>query len=222
MNKKIMLLALAVSAAVLALPAMASASIPLHLNPTPTGVKTIDSNPLVKPKLSTTGGTTVECDSFKGEATFETGGTTGNMNLTFGPNCKVVGLGVSCTSAGETTGNIATTSLPFHLVTLANLKPGVLVTPNAGGAGNHFATFTCFGIKTEVTGNGVIGTIENSCGETSEEAKIDFKATAHGQQEHKTVAGTETEYDLKKGAETAAQEATGIVTFKEKIELVCT
>jgi hypothetical protein len=220
MNKKIMLLALAaVSAGVLALPAMASALTPLHLNPTPSGTKTID-NGTFAPTLSTSGGTTVVCDSVTGSATFNAGGTTGTMSLKFGPNCRVGFIG--CNSTGETGGNIATTALPFDLVTLPGESPGVLVTPNAGGTGNHFATFSCFGVQTVVSGNGVIGTIENQCGETSQEAKINFNALEHGVQEHTTVEGTETEYDLKKGAETAAQDATGTVTFKENIKLECT
>lgn len=225
MNSRFTLLALAaVNATMFALPALASAEITyLHLSPTPSGVKTIDDSNSVNPKLSTTGGTTIECDGFHGEATFELGGTTGTILLTFGPTCHVVPFpGLSCTSAGEATGNIATTVLPFHLVTLPNNKPGFLVTPTAGGTGTHFATFTCFGVNTVVTGNGVLGTIENDCGSTSETAKLDFKATAHGQQEHKTVADETIEWDLNKGEETAAQEAAGEVTFKENIELRCT
>jgi hypothetical protein len=221
MSKKIMLLALAaVSAAVFVLPATASALVPLHLNPTPSGAKTIDDTGLVNPTLSLHDETTIECDSFHGTANFNAGGTTGSISLTFGPNCHVVGLGVSCTSTGETSGNIATLSLPFDLVTLPNNFPGVLVTPNAAAA--RFATFSCFGIQTIVSGNGVIGTIENECGETSEEADILFDIVDHGTQKHTTVAGTETTYDLKKGTVTAAQEATGTITFKENIKLECT
>ena len=220
MSKKIMLLALAaVSAAVFVLPATASALVPLHLTPTPEGPQTIDDTGATAPTLSTAGGTTVVCDEFHGNAEFEPGGTTGTMNLTFGPNCRVGGF-ISCTSAGEPTGNIATTALPFHLATLASGDPGVLVTP---GANNHFATFTCFGVNTVVTGNGVLGEIEfPDCGNISDEADIDFNATAHGAQQHTKLAGTATEYRLKKGTENAAQDATGTLTLDEEVELDCT
>lgn len=220
MNKKIMLLALAaVSATLFALPAMASALEPLHLSPTPSGVKTVDDTG-EDPKLSTVGGTTITCDSFSGTATFNEGGTTGSLHLKFGPNCRT--FGIPCNSAGLTGGNITTTTLPFHLVTLANSKPGVLVTPNNSPTNEHFATFSCFGVQSVVKGNGVIGTIEQECGTLSNKADINFNAPEHGVQEHKTVAGTETEYDLRKGEETAAQDATGTVTFNENIKLECT
>jgi hypothetical protein len=223
MSKKIMLLALAVvSAAVFALPATASALIPLHLNGDVSGVQTIDDTGPFNPTLSLHDGTTIECNEFHGTTEFESGGTTGTLNLTFGPSCHVVGLGVSCTSAGEATGNIKTLALPFHLVTLPNEEdPGVLVTPNA--AAGTFATFTCFGIQTIVSGNGVIGEIEfPDCGDTSDEADILFDITAHGTQKYTTVAGTSTVYDLKKGTTTAAQKATGTITFANEVELECT
>jgi hypothetical protein len=218
MSKKIMLLSLAaVSAAMFALPATASALTSLHLNPTPAGVQTIDDTG-PDPRLSTVGGTTVICDSFHGWAEFDEGGTTGVMQLTFGPNCRT-GF-VSCTGHPHPTGNITTTELPFHLATLASGDPGVLVTP---GANNHFASFTCFGVNTVVTGNGVLGEIEfPECGEVSNKADIDFNATAHGVQQHTKLAGTATEYGLKKGAENAAQDATGTLTLTKEAELNCT
>lgn len=223
MKKKTMLLALAaVSAAMLALPAMASALEPLHLNPTPKGAKEIHGGVGV---LSTTGGTTITCNTVGGSATFNAGGTTGTMELTFTGDCRESIFNTTCRSTGQVNGTITTTELPFDLVTLNGTEegvtpPGVLVTPNASGA---FAHVICAGglVTFTVDGNGVIGTIEQKCDETSERADIDFNATKHGQQEHKTVKGTETEYDLTKDGETAAQDATGTVTFKENIKLEC-
>jgi hypothetical protein len=112
-----------------------------------------------------------------------------------------------------------TTELAFHLVTLAGSKPGVLVTSNAG----HFATFECAGglVTTKVEGNGVVGTIENECGSTSESTTIKFVG-ANGVQEHTKVAGTETVYQMTTGGNNAAQNATGTVSMKEKIKLECT
>ena len=226
MDKKITLLGLAVvSAAVLALPALASALIPLHLNPTPAGPNPIDSVGIVR--ISTTGGTQITCNGVSGNAAFEAGGTTGTLNLTFGSDCTENGLGTRCTSAGEPAGNITTTALPFHLVTLANEKPGVLITPNATGA---FAHFTCAGglITVTVEGNGIIGTItEPNCGETRSQATLSFVATANGVQQHKTVAGTEAEYTLTEGSQATAIETHMTLTFRENgsassSTLVCT
>ena len=221
MNKKIMLLALgAISAVVLAVPAFASALIPLHLNPTPAGPQSIDSVGVAR--LSTTGGTQITCNGVSGNAAFEAGGTTGTLNLTFGGDCTENVLGTRCTSAGEPTGNISTTALPFHLVTLANEKPGVLITPNATGA---FAHFTCAGglITVTVEGNGVIGTITSpECKKSASSATLSFVATANGVQQHTTVAGTDTEYHLIDGSENAAQEGHATLTLSETSELVCT
>jgi hypothetical protein len=220
MSKKIMLLALAaVSVLVYALPSAASAAdIPLHLNPSPVGSKTVDG--IGEAKLSTTSGLTVTCNSWSGSATFETGGTTGSLDLTFSGDCRENIFGTTCTSSGQPSGTIKTTTLPFHLNTLANSKPGVLVTPSTGTT--HFATFTCGFITTKVEGNGVIGTITSpECGKSSTSATISFKATSHGQQEHKKIAGTETIYDLNSGGNTAAQEAHGTITMGTSTTLEC-
>lgn len=207
MNKKIMLLALAaVSAAVLALPATASALVPLHLNPTPEGPQQIDGNGIVV--FSTTGGSTQSCQGFAGSATFDEGGTTGSMSLTFS----------KCTILGSTC-DVATTTLPFHLITLPGEHPGILITANNG----HFANFSCFFFPLEVTGNGWIGTITfPECGQTGNEATIAFNTTAHGVQEHTTVTDTETVYALKRGSESFGLDAHGTLTLSEETELECT
>jgi len=241
MNKKIMLLALgAVSAVLLALPAMASALVPLHLEPTPPAAV---SQPIhnaggeVKPFLSAESGLTITCDGFSGSANFEAGGTTGTMKLTFGPNCKESLTGGPCTNTGvEKDNRITTELLPFHLATVEHpakgggKSPGVLVTPNAN---TFFARFTChtiFGtLEQNVTGNGVIGTIINpACNGLSTDATIKFEESAHGKQTHNKLVGTETIYTLTKGAEHVAQNATGTLTLKDALgnainsKLVCT
>ena len=227
MNTKVMLLGLAaVSAAVLALPALASALIPLHLNPTPAGTQPIDGVGIAR--FSTTGGTTTTCSGFSGSAQFEAGGTTGTLTLTFGPDCTENILGTRCTSPGEAAGNTATTVLPFHLVTLPSGSPGILVTPNAETG--VFIHKTCAGglITVTVEGNGLVGTITSpECGSSASQATLSFMATAHGVQKHTTVAGTETEYKMVDGSEPAALEAHGTLTFKEggsskTSQLVCT
>lgn len=223
MNKKIMLLALAaVSAAVLAVPSMASALTPLHLNPTPE-VKTegVHGGTSV---LSTTSGLSVTCDTVttKGSSvTFNAGGTTGTMQLLFGGDCRSAGF--TCTSSGQTSGEITTTVLPFDLATVGTTspgEPGVLVTP---AAEEHFASFSCVGLNFVVKGNGVIGTFEElSCGGETATAKINFATSGAGVQADKKLVGTSTEYTLKSGSANAAMSATGEVTLKEKSKLECT
>ena len=207
MSKKILLLALAaVSAVMLALPAMASALVPLHLSPTPVGAQTIHGSTAV---LSTTSGLTFECDSVNGSATLDKGGTTGTMTLTYN-SCTNSLFGLKC--------NVTTTSLSLDLVTLPNNKPGVLLTTTNG----HFAQFPCI-FFLEVSGNGVIGTITlPQCGETRKEMTIDFNATAHGVQEHTKVTGTETVYTLKSGSATVAQDMNLQLTLSNQTKLECT
>lgn len=205
MNRKIMLVGLAVvSAAVLALPATASALVPLHLNPTPAGVQTIDDTG-PNPILSLANGSTYGCETFHGSATFNEGGATGSMSLTLG-KCS----GATC--------NPTTTTLPFHLVTLPGEQPGVLITTNNG----HFSPFLCSGLFS-ITGNGLIGTIISpECGQVSNEVTLDFNATAHGVQEHTTVADTNTLYTLKAMGASFALDARGTLTLSEETELECT
>jgi hypothetical protein len=224
MSKKIMLLALAaISAAVFALPATASAFISLHLKSAPAGAQAIDDLTPGNPTL-TTAGSTIECETFSGSATFDdTGGTTGKMNLKFSGNCKELTFNSSCHSTGAPNGTIETTTLPFHLVTLTNQKPGVLVTPSTDGS---FAHVECFGtlVKFTVGGNGILGTITSpGCGGKGTSATIDFNATAAGVQEHTTVEGTPgTVYRLTKEGENAAQDAIGKLTLSNEPTLECT
>lgn len=208
MGKTTMLVALAmINAAILAMPTTASALVPLHLNPTPVGTQTIDGSGEVL--LSSANGNTFTCDSVHGSSTLNTGGTTGTMTLTY-TNCRVPLFGTKC--------NVTTTALPFHLVTLAGEKPGVLVTTNNG----HFANFSCLSFLFEVKGTGMIGTIESGCGYTSESVKIVFNRLSSGVQEHSKVSGTETSYTLKSGSWTFALDMTLTLTFPEQTELQCT
>ena len=200
MSKKLMLLSLAaVSAAVLALPAAASAQT-WHLNEA--GAFTITGG---TGNLSTTSGTTIHCGSVTGSGNYETT-TTGTMTLVFGPTCA---LGTThCESPGAATGVIETTALPFHNVMVTTNTPGVLVTPNATGA---FAHFNCGFLSFTVSGNGVLGDVEKECGSKSVEAGVEFKATGHGVQEHTLYTGTT--YRLTTAGFNAAQNTTGTIKF---------
>jgi hypothetical protein len=226
MSKKIMLLALgAASVMMLAVPAMASAITENHVTPLPVGEKHIDG---VGSAVLSTASTKIECKGFTGKATFENT-TTGTMELTFGPECKITegaGTGSVCRNVTGSD-SITTGTLPFHLATVAHTGgatgPGVLVTP---GGSETFATFNCivfgFPVQQVVKGNGVIGTITApKCNEVSPTATVSFTGEK-GVQTHKTLAGTDTEYSLKKGEDSAAQKAHGTITFGGDHTLVCT
>jgi len=217
MNKKMMLLALSVvSAALFALPAVASAT-PAHISATEnftiSGTETVT--------LEDDGGAKVECHSgVSGSGSFENT-TTGTINLTFS-GCT--SSGISCNSSGAAAGTIVTTALPFHLVMLAANSPGVLITPNAGGTGTHFATFNCtIFVKKEVTGNGVLGTITSpACGVANKTATMSFAQdpAKTGSQLHPTYTGTT--YQLKGNGTNSAQIATGQIHFANAKTISCT
>jgi hypothetical protein len=213
MNKKIMLLVLAaVSAAVLALPAMASALVPLHTSKLQTG--TVSGGAFT---FSKTGGTTVTCETTTGTTTSTTT-TTGTLVLLF-HGCK--SSGISCNSTGQPAGTIETTVLTYHLLTLTEKKPGILLTPNEStGVIGHF---TCSFLSFTWEGNGLLGTITSpECGKSSTSSTWSFKATGLGVQQHTTVEGTATKYQLISGGQNMAWEMTLTDTTKETDTFTCT
>ncbi len=121
---------------------------------------------------------------------------TGSVKFTF-HNCREATLNSTCTTAGEPSGTITTTTLPFHLLYLepkaegeTHERPGALITPKEG----HFATFSCLGglVKVVVGGTGVLGTVTKpGIGGKSHSFSLKVKATAEGQ-EHTTTHTTET------------------------------
>lgn len=212
MTKKTMLLALAaVSAAFLAVPALASAQ-PAHLKEGAPAF-TIAGG---AGTLSRTDANSVSCTSVTGKGQFENT-TTGNVTeLTF-KGCKN-GLGFNCASTEE--GHLAssqtittTVPLPFHLIMYATDKPAILLTPNAQTA--IFSHFTCLGVKVTVTGNGIIGTITApKCNVSSATATLAFEGGA-GVQNH--IKYTNTDYDLHSvlggSVATSAINTTATITF---------
>jgi hypothetical protein len=222
MSKKITLLALAaVSAVLLALPAMAMAEVPVHVTPKPEGSKTVDG---VGVATLTGGFGSVECAANSGKAEF-TSTTKGTFEQTF-TGCKLAGS--SCTTSGQAVaGTITTQSLPFDLVTVQHTPAngtsgaGLLVTPNA--ATGQFATFTCGFLGFTVKGNGLIGTITSpACGVSSTSATVSFSSSATGVQTHKTLTGTETEYSLENLGSKASEDAHGTITLGTSAKLECT
>lgn len=220
MSKKIMLLALSVvSAALFALPAVAAAT-PAHLSATSTF--TVSKGAVETVELETVEGEKVQCHAgVSGTGNFENT-TTGTLNLLFhGCTTSTIFGNLNCTSTGQPSGTIATTTLPFHLISKVSGSgtPGVLITP---GTGEHFATFICGGIaERKVTGNGVIGTIISpACGVSSTTATLKFEQSPTGVQKHTSHTGVT--YGLKSNGIGAAQVAEGKITFPAPRSIVCT
>jgi hypothetical protein len=217
MSKKIMLLALvAVSAAMCAMPAVASA----NFNHLSAGGAFIVHGPAGN--FNTVEGKTIACKTTTGEGSFATT-TTGIMKLVFhGCGTVVLGFTFNCTTAGLPTGTIETTQLGIHLVTIDNSdkSPGVLITP---AAGEQFAHVECAGQAQTWTGNGIVGTVTSpNCGGTSNTATVDFNPlnNEHGKQEHRLVTGTS--YGLLWSGIEAAFDTHATFTFEGARTLVCT
>jgi hypothetical protein len=149
-----------------------------------------------KSVLSTASGTRIECTSGKGSGQ-ATSKTTGEGSYTLsGCTTIILGFPVSCTSAGQPSGTIATGLSVSHLVYLdaAHKKPGVLATPPTGGV---FAKFTCAMVTVEVKGNGVLGeTTAPLCGQTSKTGTLVAQTSAAGTQKYRQVEETGTQYDM--------------------------
>ncbi|HET8566387.1 MAG TPA: hypothetical protein VFL77_07920 [Solirubrobacterales bacterium] len=219
MSTKIMLVAVAVaSTAAFALPSLAAAAeedIPVHVVPLPANGSVISGGAST---LQTRAGTTVTCKEVSGQVTKWESTTTGKITLTFHNDCTESVFKTGC-------GEIMTTELQFHLVTLTNKVRGVLITSNAG----HFASFECGAglLKVVVTGNGVLGKITSpACGSESTTATMKFEQTG-GVQTQQVVEGTpNTKYHLSSqinggAVEEAGQTGEGTISFgttKEKLE----
>jgi hypothetical protein len=217
MSKKIMLLALAaVTAAMFAMPAAASATFEsLHMSPTPAKLHVKGVGHMT---LRSDGGQNFTCNGVSGTATPEAGGTTGTLVLTFGPHCTGP-TGETCvgTNPAAPSGSITTTTLPYHLVTLKGKSAGILITP-ANGA---FAHLNCnvfgFPVQTTWQGNGFLGTITApACGALSSTATLSLSSVEAQTttQLHRQVAGTTeaTIWSLSKGGNPAAVEAHATLT----------
>jgi len=159
-----------------------------------------------------TGGTNVHCASMTGSGGFENGNG-GAIQLAF-HGCKAFGL-VSCTTAGQPSGTIVTTVLPFGLRTVGG-NPAILVFSKEG----HFMTFSCLGAIVKVTGKGVVGTVlKPGYKEASKTFEVAFKGTG-ATQNHLKVDGDANTYTLESSVNggapgAAALDASGIGTWVE-------
>ena len=181
---------------------------PVHLSPRPEKPSTIAGFT----SIINFGGFGATCKEIKGNATWETT-TTGTIDL------SIIGCGFgpfgTCAPA-EAKG------LPFHLLTLPVDKPGILITPPAGGL---YFKIVCTNVTFEVQGNGLIGTITApNCGTESSTVTIKFSRTGSGVQQHLEVEGTETDYQmaLVPGGSPVALEAETAFGFEGKTQLICT
>ncbi len=221
MNKKMMLLALAaVSAAMFALPAMASAGTWHFEKAGGIKVNTFTGTGGVS-EWTTTNGLTLKATSTTVHGEFETT-TTGTITLTFH---GFVGLfGVHCTTAGQPTGTVVSTKLTFHLVHLepAKNKPGILITPNH--TTGNFLHFECGGVKQTWAGNGLLGELvapSPPCGAETTAPEFKFQRSTTlglGHQTWTQVTTTGTVYDLTNAGSTMSIDASAkLVTEKGKV-----
>ena len=219
MSKKMMLLATALAAlAFAALPAVASAGTPQTHCPTVSGSTCTfegTSSSVVHLTVTISSALSVTCTQTTTTGTMGTSG--GSAQFVF-HGCFESLFGTSCTTAGQSTGTIVTTLLPYDNIYPTDndkSKPGVLITPNSSISPNHFASFSCPGSGSiTVSGNGVIGTLTKPvCGATGPEITLDFEQSVSGHQKHKQITGTGTIFDLTSstpfGPSTAAQIAEG-------------
>jgi len=222
MNKKTILIALAaISAAMFALPAAASANWgvtpgnAVFHGTTTTRILTVESEPTV---------TCLGPNHLTG--TYDGSGTTGTLSLTY-TECHTFILGITrrCTTGPEPkTENTITTSGTFHNVTITSGKRGVLVTPAE-------TTIRCQSAlhPIKVTGN-VIGELTSPTGACPvgpfTNGTLVF-GTAGGIQLDKTVDGSATEYNLSGETEgtgikkQAGDSASAEFAFTEPVTIDC-
>jgi len=191
MSKKMMLLALAVtSAALVAIPAFASAE-EIHFDTATTFTGTGGAFSWVAAEEPTS-----SCQSGDiSNGVINAGGTTGTMTLEF-TGCSISAMGtMPCHTAGSPLDNtISFGSTMFHLITSKNASgaavPAILVTANT-------IEFICnwfgFPVTTHLAGS-IIGTITiPKCSESSNKLGLSFSATG-STQNHLEYTGTK--YDL--------------------------
>ncbi|HKO37915.1 MAG TPA: hypothetical protein VJU14_06070 [Solirubrobacterales bacterium] len=187
MKKKMLFALSAVSAAMLAMPALASA-LPAHLDATSTF--TISSGTFV---IQEKEGSTMHATGFSGSGAF-TNTTTGTLNMTYTGVTINGSIGCGSTAQGhsEASKTVTMTPLEFHLIMIATDRPGILITPNA--ATGAFLHYRCFLVEKTVTGAGIIGEIISpACGVASKTAILKIRGT-DGTQEILTY--TDKTYDL--------------------------
>jgi hypothetical protein len=200
MTKKTMLLALAaVSGAMFALPAAASAQ-EIHLE----GVTSFEGTAGAG-SYTAEGEPVITCESTDLSGTVSVGGTTGTISFDItGCHTTVFGITAKCRTSGSPLDNTIKSSGVFHLITISSGKPGILITPVV-------TTMVCAGISNTITAGNIIGTVTNpSCGSKSKSLTTKFVATGAAQ-EHTTYTGSTFNLTAKTGEGGTVKNA-GLVT----------
>lgn len=231
MSKKMMLLALTVaSAALFALPAVASAQ-SWHIAQA-TSFSVTGSGGTLTP----TTGSNVSCTSTAGSGSFST--TTGGTVSVVYHGCTGP-FGFACTTPGQSSGTIVfADSFDAIMVnsTASTKDLGVLLTPDTpssteltpsgASAGKKFTgEFSCLGVSIKLYSNGVIGTITApGCGVASNTVTLSFASSSQGHQNDKTWTGTT--YDMISNIDsshpTTSLDGTVTLTFPAAETMTCT
>lgn len=207
-----MLAALAVSAALFALPGFASGQ-EIHLEGITTFTGTGSASSLTAEKEPT-----FTCESTDIEGTVEAGGTTGTMALDItGCHSTLFGFTVKCHTSGSALDSTVQTSGVFHLITYSG-KPAVLTT-------SAVITLVCAGIsKVTISGNSIATITSPACGTESTQMALNFSAIG-AQQEDRLYTGVEHNLKLQtsEGSQVnAATAQTWTVSSPTKGKLNCT
>jgi hypothetical protein len=219
MGQKKMVLALAVvSAALFAMPAVASAQ-SWHL----------DQTSLFS--VAGSGGTltstvSITCSATTGSGNFSTT-TEGTVTLLFS-GCKEA-FNLPCTTSGQASGVIKTTAR-FDAIMFSPLRPALLLTPDLSNEVTpklkEFNNFVCLGLTVRVFGAGVIGTITApECGKASTNYTVVFASSSAGEQADLLYTGTR--FDLSSNISqtshpTASLDGTATITFPAARTMTCT
>jgi hypothetical protein len=223
MKKKTIILALAVSAAVLALPAVASAGT-WHADPSASSTGFTANTAghghtlVVGPSRTTT------CTSSTGTGSINVGGTTGGISLKY-HGCT--SLGFSCNTPGQAAGTLVTSpNLVVHNILIAKGTPGIKIT--GAGATTQIMHYTCAGglVTINVTGT-VIGHLEQACNTKANTFSLNFEAPGGVQKfMQETGAGTKTDltFTTNGSPETAGLSGTDTLSFNPGVDrtILCT
>ncbi|HEX6782799.1 MAG TPA: hypothetical protein VF125_12340 [Solirubrobacterales bacterium] len=200
MNKKLMLLATGVLAALAlaALPAGAAAGEPIaHCeNGAAICEGTVAGGAL---QIRNDSGEGITCSAVHGSASLTSTTSTGTTSLTY-TGCveTITGFKFSCTNTGVA-GKINTGTMVTHLIYLEHMPStttGLKITLPGHGTGAGGITFTCAGFSKKTITGSLIGHISNpNCGTFQTSHTADFTESATGVQRwmHATTTGPTTD-----------------------------
>jgi len=190
MNKKLLLLVLALAFA--ALPALASAGeYELHCEGAAECVGEITGGPF---SMISDSGEVFTCSAVGGSIRFASTSTTGTVNLHL-TGCRehATFFTFQCNSAGAAAGTTSLVGLTYHLINLVHggTTPGVKFT-------NISATFECTGFSKKTFTGSLIGHLESaSCNTATTTHSVNFEESAiTGSQKYTQTTTTGAETDL--------------------------